>query len=95
MSYDEEVRAGQNWKNCKVCNVDYLDDCPSCNPTNLYFVKRMVADGPDDFTYEECECDDVDCQAGFWDLKAAKAHATELGEGHIVEDKDGREVWNT
>jgi len=95
MSYDDEVRAGQKWKSCQACGVDYLDECPSCNPRNLYYVKRMVPDGPDDFTFEECECDDVECEAGFWDMKMAIAHAKAMGEGCIVDDKDGRTVWES
>lgn len=95
MGYDDEVRAGQNWKNCGVCNVDYLDECPSCNPKHLYHVTVGIPNGPDDFEMMECECGDC---SEFFDKNDAIRHAKSLitrGEEAVgVDDENGRQVWS-
>lgn len=93
MGYDEEVRAGQNWKHCNACGIDYLDECPSCNHRTLYHVEVGIPDGPDDFTFEDCSCGCND----FWDKYEAIRHAKELsGKNDIivrVVDDNGKEIY--
>lgn len=93
MSYDDEVRAGQNWKHCNVCGIDYLDECPSCNPRTLYHVEIGVADGPDDYTFDDCGCSCSD----FWDKAEAIRHAKELSSNQDiivrVVDDNGKEIY--
>lgn len=93
MSYDDEVRAGQNWRHCSVCGIDYLDECPRCNPRTLYHVEVGIPDGPDDFTFEDCGCGCND----FWDKNEAIRHAKSLitGPDQMVRvvDENGRQVW--
>jgi len=95
MSYDNEVRAGQNWKACGVCGTDYLDECPSCNPRTLYHVEVGIPNGEDDFEMIECECGCED----FWDKKEAIAHARSLITNadqlvRVLDDK-GRTIWES
>ena len=93
MSYDDEVRGDQNWKMCKVCGIDYLDECPSCNPRTLYHVGVGSPDGPDDFEIVDCDCG---CPE-FWDKQEAISHAKSLVTGPdqlvVVHDSNGKEVW--
>ena len=82
------------YKHCEACNIEYDgDECPSCNPT-LYHVEIAVPDGPEDFTFQECGCNDCPI-AGYWRKEDAIAHAKMMQkyDGSVrVCDENGLEV---
>ena len=86
-----------NDKHCQVCNISYDDqECPSCNPKHTYYVEIGIPDGADDFTFQECECNECP-NNGYWNKQEAISHAKAccINADSLVRvcDDEGTEVY--